>query len=295
MKNIEIKKFVILVLSIVVVFCVIAGIIVVRFMAPKPPVENQNSNTLYNGETNTGKLDNSQTKDDTQTQGQDTNEAVKNESIGAINIKNINALVKIEKYSMLTNGEFDSKKVNRFIDNNKDRFIPINCTKIAFKADDLDNDGINELGIIYEMSKGERRYLMSSTLRWKTDGFIKDVDVMLKENDYNFDTNEIIAGDIIPGGSSEFIFIQKDPEGLKVATAKIMVLLPKGFVDYYTIVSPYEIEVQDFDNDGSKELYTSAIGSDGMVHKSWKKWNDSDFQEYDSRVDSLISDSSTLE
>ncbi|MGE5473059.1 MAG: hypothetical protein ACM3UU_02430 [Ignavibacteriales bacterium] len=290
MKNIEIKKFIMIVTSIVLGFCLIAGIVLWIFIAKQPDQINNQANTNQNGNT-AGAATNNLPADNVKTD--DTNIAIdSNAQIqGGINAKNINALVKIQRYSLLTDGLYDAKKVNSFIAKNIEQFFPANCTKVDYKLYDLNNDGFNEAALMYEMSNQSDRYLMIATLRWKDGAFYKDVDAELRKNDYNFNTNEIVAGDIIQGGNPEFILIQKDPQGIKSSRAKIIILTTRGFSEFYTVDSTFELEVKDYDNDGLLELYTSLIAGDGNKHMSWKKWAGKDFIEYENKIEPFTTNS----
>lgn len=290
MKNIEIKKFIIIVTSVVFGFCIIAGIALWVIISKQTgqgnnkPVVNQQENTIPE---NTSTLP-SDTINNNQTDMVIDNSP---QIQGGINIKNINALVKIKKYALLTNGYYDANKVNSFIEKNIEQFFPANCTKVDYKLFDVDNDKINEAALMYEMSNQNDRYLMAATLRWKDGAFYKDVDTVLRENDYNFNTNEIVAGDIIQGGNSEFVFIQRDPQGLKPSRAKIFIMTARGFSDFNTVDSTFELEVKDYDDDGQLELYTSLITGDGNKHMAWKKWNGREFIEYETKVEPLTTNS----
>jgi len=286
MKKIEIKKFITIVLSIVLSFSIIAGL-VLWFVINKQP-EQMNSQAKVNqnkNDTNNQTVVNN--ADGTDAVSSDNND-VNNQIQGGINIKNINAMVKIQKYSLLTNGLYEPTKINKFIVKNIEQFLPVNCTKIDYKTDDIDKDGINEVAMMYETSNQNDRYLMIVTLRWKDGVFYKDVDTELRKNDYNFNTNEIVVGDIITGGNPEFIFIQKDPQGLKPSRAKIIIMTSREFSDFDTIDSSYELEFKDYDSDGQLELYTSLIAVDGNKHMSWKKWDGKDFSEYDSKIEPIV-------
>jgi len=294
MKNIEMKKFIMIVTSVVLSFCLIAGIALWVIISKQPPAPGNNQpivNQAQNAQDNNLNVQPSDNNaKDVPLPNNNSNE---NELIqGVINVKNINSMVNIKKYSLLTNGSFSSKKVNNFIDKNIEQFFPVNCTKVAYKITDIDNDGVNEAALMYEISNQNDRYLMIATLRWKDGMFYKDVDTDLKKNDYNFNTNEIVVGDIITGGNPEVIFIQKDPQGVKQSKAKIVILLNRGFSDFYTIDSSYEIEVSDYDSDDKPELYTSLIDGDGNKHMSWKKWNGKEFIEYETQVEPLATNSS---
>ncbi|MGE5329862.1 MAG: hypothetical protein ACM3KR_10190 [Deltaproteobacteria bacterium] len=291
MKNIEIKKFIIIVTSVVLSFCLVAGIILWTLISKQPPKQinlQADIKVPQNASENNGSTekDNGGIKQGTQ-DAYLSSDNVDNNALnqGVINVKNINSLVKTKKYSLLKNGSFDSNKVNNFIDKNIEQFFSANCTNIDYKTTDINNDGVNEVALMYEMSKQSDRYLMIATLRWKDGMFYKDIDEELKKNDYNFNTNEIVIGDVISGGNPEFVFIQKDPQGIKQSKAKIIVILSRGFSDFYTVNSSYELEVKDYDSDGTLELYTSLIASDGNKHMLWKKWNGKEFIEYDSGIE----------
>jgi len=285
MKDIEIKKFIKIVISIVLSFCIIAGL-VLWFVINKQPDQVNSQPNINQNVNNTDIQPVVDNNEGINVVSSDNND-VSNQVQGCINTMNINAMVKIQKYSLLTNGLYDSKKINKFIVKNIEQFFPVNCTKIDYKADDIDKDGINEVALMYETSKQNDRYLMVATLRWKDGAFYKDIDVDLRKNDYNFNTNEIVVGDVITGGNPEFIFIQEEPKGLKPSRAKIMIMTSREFSDFDTIDSSYEIEFKDYDSDGQLELYTSLIAVDGNKHMSWKKWNGKDFLEYDSKIEPI--------
>lgn len=214
---------------------------------------------------------------------------------GQINVKQINNIIKEERYTLMIGTKYSKDKINKFLDKNIGLLIPDDCSMISYKFSDLNKDGFNEIGIMYEKKVNSDSFLMVSTLRWVKDKIIKDIDAVMRVNDYDNNV-EIVTGDIIPGGNPEFSFIQRDTTGKYGSRLKIALLFPKGgFKDFANINAGSEIEVNDFNGDGEFELYTSKISADGTKSLSWCKWEGGSFVEYQSNWQPMNENDSTTE
>ena len=283
MKSIQIKRFLVIVASIVLLFCLFGGLGLWFFLKSIDNTQQGdigNITTLpNNSQTNSGIPNNdiSQNSGDNQGLSTDIQDASK-----YISTNGINAKVKEQKYSLLTDGSLDKNKINIFMNDNINMLVPRDCPIISYKLADLDNDGVNEIGLMYEKIKDSDRYLMIGTLRWKSDQLIKDIEAEFKKNDYNVESTEIVAGDIITGANSEFIFLQKDDGKTMGSRVKVTILFSRGFSDFYTQDSGYEIEVKDFDSDGKLEIYTSEMAGQSLKRMFWSKWDGKKFYVYNS-------------
>lgn len=291
MKSIQIKRFLIMVASIVLLFCLFGGLGLWFFLKS---IDNTQQGNIGNNAT---LPNNSQIKPGTPNNNIGPNSG-DNQGLSAdiqdtnkyISTNGINAKVKAQKYALLTNGSLDKNKLNNFMYDNINMLVPGDCPIISYKLADLDNDGVDEIGLIYEKIKDSDRYLMLGTLRWKNDQLIKDVEAELKKNDYNSESTEIIAGDIITGANSEFIFLQKGDGKTIGSRVKVAILFSRGFSDFYTQDAGYEIEVKDFDSDGKLEIYTSEMDGNSLKRMFWSKWDGKKFYVYNSTEQPIVNE-----
>jgi hypothetical protein len=288
MNKINLRKYIIIVFCVVITFCFVAGIAAWVLLKDSNSgfVESVNKTDKSNV-SNQGEVSMPAKNNDLQVNNNDafTNKSTTAKINGQINVKQINNFIKEQKYTLMVKGIFDKGKVNKFLNNNISSLISNDCSMISYKLVDLNNDGFDEIGIMYEKSVGSNSYLMVSALRWVEGQVIKDIDTEMRVNDYDNNV-EIAAGDIITGGNAEFSFIQKDSTGKKGSKIKIALLLNEGFKEFINLDAVYEIEVGDFDGDGGLELYTSNISADGTKNMSWSKWKGTRFVEYQSNQQS---------
>jgi hypothetical protein len=208
-----------------------------------------------------------------------TNTTAKQEAeiTGNVSVNVISALVHSQKYRLLVDGMYNPKRINDFINNNINRFLPANDIIIAQRAVDLDNDGIKEVGLMYEKNVNPDKYLMFAVLKWKDGQFVKDIDEPLRKNDFTKSNNQIASGDIITGDNQEFCFIQRDISGNIGSKIQIVKLLPTGFYDFITLDAYSDIQVKDVDSDGKSELQMTKLNEDGSLGYEIQKWNGQEF------------------
>ncbi len=282
MKNVEPRKFIIIVLSTVISFCIILGIFLAYFLnRPERQVESNQNNPSYTAGQSSDMHPHPEDSSSL-TAGHLLNQTgvpTPSNIVGEVDVRSINAVLSAQKYTLMNDGVLNWEKVAEFVDNNINLFVPGSCTIVSHCMDDLNNDGTRELGIMYEKADQDNRYLMISALRYEDSKFIKDIDTVLRQDGYSIQSSEVVAGDIITGGNKEFSFIQRDPGGSRASRLKVMVLVGRGFSEFYTQDAGPELEVKDFDDDGRMELYTSSI-SENVMYKSWHKWNGKQFVEY---------------
>lgn len=293
MKNIDIKKFAIIVISTVLTFSLAAGIglwILARSQTQKAGADSETATGLIqNDKINTNQDKQTNTTNETvQSSNQNT---VYSEVEGDVTVTNINTLISTQKYTLMVDGAYDGNRLANFLNLNISKFLPEGSALITYNLADLNKDGISEVAILYEKTRDGSKYLMAAALRWEDSGFVKNIDTVLKKDSYNPDTNEITAGDIITGGNNEFVFLQKDLEGTKGSRIMVAVMLQRGFSEFYTEDSGFELEVQDYDDDGRLEIYKSVIAGDGTKYMTWSKWNGKDFIEYKNQSQPIYSDS----
>ncbi len=290
MKNIEPRKFFIIVMSTVISFCIILAIILVFLLNNQgEKLQNYNAsptaNQLPDGQAGSAKDSDDSGGLSVSGPSNQTEVPTLSNIVGEVDVRSINAVLSAQKYTLINDGVLNWEKVAGFIDNNINLFVPGSCTIVSYCMDDLNNDGTRELGIMYEKPEGDQKYLMFSAIRYENGKFIKDIDSVLKQDGYSVQLSEVVSGDIITGGNKEFSFLQKDPEGTGTSMIKVLVMVGRSFSEFYTRDSGPELEVKDFDHDGRMELYTSSISED-IIHRSWYKWNGKQFVEYHSEQSS---------
>ena len=274
--KINLRKFFMIVFCIVISFCIVAGLVVWFWL--KDSKQGLQTLTLQTAIPSLSVEKNNLRANTNDDLANKLNQVQMN---GQLNVKQINNIIREQKYTLMAKGIFNKDRVNRFLNNNISMLISTDCSMISYKLVDLNNDGFDEIGIMYEKSVGPNSYLMVSALRWSEGEVVKDIDTEMRVNDYDNNV-EIAAGDIITGGNAEFSFIQKDSMAKKGSKIKIALLLNEGFKEFFNLDVAYEIEVGDFDGDGGLELYTSNISADGTKNMSWSKWKGASFVEYQS-------------
>lgn len=281
MKGIDIKRFARIVGIVVISFSIVIGIlmwILIRIQSPE--VSNQ-SKEGHEAQQNSQQPEQA---------GQQPSRGVgavgvpgqtepQTEVTGDVNTKNINIRVRAQKYTLMSNGSFDPGKINEFMVHNASSLILKAGSMVAVhKLADVDGDGVYEIALMYERTDQSDRYLMVSIVRWRNNEFVKEIDTVFKKNDYVYDTNEVVTGDIIPGGKQEIAFLQKDLTGYKGSRIKIFSPGTEGFTESYMQDTVQELEARDIDGDGIVELYTSVADTNGSKHYFWSRWENNTFK-----------------